>query len=366
MKDWRGRWGAWRNRLAVSPRFQKHAFANPLLRPMARRRARTVFDLTAGFVYTQILTALVRLELLDPLADHPMTIAEAAAASALPLEGAERLLRGGVAIGLLERRGEAFGLSMAGAVLRAQPGLAAMIRHHALLYEDLRDPVALLRGETDPSMARFWRYIGERDRLNAADVAEYSALMAESQHMVAEQALAAYPPRRHRKLLDIGGGEGVFARAALTAAPDLSATVFDLPAVAERARAAFAEAGLSARADAVGGDFDRTPPPAGADLISLIRVLFDHGDDRALAILRLARAAAGPGATLLIAEPMAEIPGAEAMGDGYFGFYLLAMRGGRPRSPKTLMALACAAGWQRPRWRAPPNPLICGVITARA
>jgi demethylspheroidene O-methyltransferase len=68
------------------------------------------------------------------------------------------------------------------------------------------------------------------------------------------------------------------------------------------------------------------PLPQGADIVtSLVRVLFDHDDAHALAILRAVRAALPRGGTLLVAEPMAGVPGAQAMGDAYFGLYLLAM-----------------------------------------
>ena len=39
------------------------------------------------------------------------------------------------------------------------PGIAAMVEHHAALYADLADPVALLRGdESDRRLARYWPY----------------------------------------------------------------------------------------------------------------------------------------------------------------------------------------------------------------
>jgi demethylspheroidene O-methyltransferase len=69
-----------------------------------------------------------------------------------------------------------------------------------------------------------------------------------------------------------------------------------------------------------------------------VRVVHDHDDERVLALLRAVRAALPPGGTLLLAEPMAGTPGAQAMGDAYFGFYLLAMGSGRPRTPQRLGA----------------------------
>ena len=55
-------------RLLGNPRFQRWAASFPLTRPLARARARGLFDLCAGFVYSQVLLACVRLDLFDVLA----------------------------------------------------------------------------------------------------------------------------------------------------------------------------------------------------------------------------------------------------------------------------------------------------------
>ena len=96
-----------------------------------------------------------------------------------------------------------------------------------------------------------------------------------------------------------------------------------------------------------------------------MRVIYDHGDERALAILRAVFRALPPGGTLLLAEPMAGAPGAPRMGDAYFGMYLLAMRGGRARTAAELTALLHAAGFEQVRELATPIPLQVGVIVAQ-
>jgi demethylspheroidene O-methyltransferase len=62
------------------------------------------------------------------------------------------------------------------------------------------------------------------------------------------------PIHRHRCLLDVGGGEGVFLAAVATRAPALRLMLLDLPAVAERARIRLAAAGLLERASIHGGN----------------------------------------------------------------------------------------------------------------
>jgi demethylspheroidene O-methyltransferase len=249
--------------------------------------------------------------------------------------------------------------------------VTAMVKHHRTLYADLADPLALLRrGEGE--LARYWAYAGGHAQgrapggLVAATTAPYSALMTVTQPLVANQVLDAYPIGRHRHLLDLGGGEGVFAAAALQRAPRLHATVFDLPAVAESARARFARLGLADRASARGGDFHRDALPEGADIVSLVRVIYDHDDAPALAILRAARRALPRGGVLLLAEPMAATGGAEPMGAAYFGMYLLAMGSGRSRSAQRLAEMLREAGFDRVRERATALPLQAGLLVARA
>jgi demethylspheroidene O-methyltransferase len=196
-------------------------------------------------------------------------------------------------------------------------------------------------------------------------VAEYSELMAVTQPMVAEQVLDAYPLARHRCLLDVGGGDGAFLMKVAERAPALKLMLFDLPAVAERAQARFARAGLADRAQAHGGSFHTDPLPAGADVITLVRVLFDHPDDRVLAILRAARTALPAHGTLLVCEPMSGTPGAEAIGDAYYGLYLLAMGKGRSRTPARIEALLHQAGFTSVELLPTRLPLQTRVLRAR-
>lgn len=365
----RDRWCAWRDRVLADRRFQRWAARFPLTRPIARRRARGLFDLVAGFVYSQVLLACVRLRLFEILAEGPQTLAALAPRLSLPEEAAERLLAAAVSLQLVERRsGGRFGLGPLGAPLVGDTAIAAMVEHHATLYADLRDPVALLRGQAGATaMSNYWPYAAgdAPGALTPERVSEYSALMSASQPLVAEQVLASYPLLRHRCLLDVGGGEGTFLKAVAAYAPDLRLMMFDLPAVAERARVRLAEAGLAHRATAFGGSFFDDPLPTGADIATLVRVLFDHSDARALAILKAVRQVLPPHGTLLIAEPMAGTPGAEAMGDAYFGFYLLAMGKGRSRSAADLTALLHQAGFDRVRLLATPMPLQTQVMVAQ-
>jgi demethylspheroidene O-methyltransferase len=268
------------------------------------------------------------------------------------------------------RRGDRYALGRLGAPMVGNSGIASMVEHHATLYDDLADPVALLRGDgRPPAMAGYWPYAAHDGqataRLTAEQVAEYSTLMSLTQPMVAAEVLDAYSFQRHRCLLDIGGGEGTFLRAVAQRAPHLQLKLFDLPAVAARAHVRFEAWGLRDRSEALGGDFFVDELPRGADIVSMIRVAFDHPDERVLALLRAVRRALPDDGTLLLAEPMAGAPGAAAMGDAYFGFYLLAMGRGRPRSASDFSALLREAGFDGGRSVPTLLPLQTGIVVAR-
>jgi demethylspheroidene O-methyltransferase len=142
-------------------------------------------------------------------------------------------------------------------------------------------------------------------------------------------------------------------------------TLFDLPAVAAIARERLAASPVAAQCEAIGGDFTTDALPSGADAVSLVRVLHDHDDDVALVLLRAIRKALPPGGTLLIAEPMAGTRGAEPVGDAYFGFYFLAMGGGRARTPARIKEMLSEAGFSRSRLLRGRMPMVARVMVAQ-
>lgn len=361
------RWIAWRNGVLSSPRFQHFAARFPLTRGVARGKARALFDLVAGFVYSQVLAACVATGLFDLLAGTPLSLADIAVRTDLPPAGALRLLRAAAALDLVQPlSGDRWTLGPAGAALRGNYGITEMIAHHHLLYADLADPVALLRsGGGGGALGGFWRYAGAPGAGDAAQVAAYSGLMAASQPLVAAQILDAYPFAAHRRMLDVGGGEGRFVESVAARVPGLALALFDLPAVGERARERFAAAALAPRVTVHGGSFLDDPLPPGYDLITLVRVLHDHDDAAALVLLRAVHAALPAGGRLLVAEPMAGTRGARASGDAYFGLYLLAMGSGRPRTPGEIRAMLLAAGFASARAVRTALPLTCRAIVAR-
>ena len=190
--------------------------------------------------------------------------------------------------------------------------------------------------------------------------------MAASQHFVADEVLASVNFRDVDRLLDVGGGHGAFLSAIGRAHPHLELGLFDLPEVVKTGGPTLAAAVGAHRVTAHPGNFFNDSIPQGYDMVSLIRIFHDHDDAPAQALLANIRASLVPGARLLIAEPMARIPGAEPMGEAFFGLYLWAMGSGRPRSPAEIIAMLRKAGFARARSVATAQPVNASVIVAHA
>ena len=342
---------ALRNRLIGAPRVQRLSRRLPVLRGIARRDGERLFDLMAGFVYAQTLAAAMEFGLLERLRDgRARTVADLG----LPLadQRAEALCRAAAGIGLVDLAGEGrFRLGRMGIVALSAPGIAALVRHHALFYRDLADPAALLRGGVETELAGFWSYV-QGGAVEPEQAAAYSALMASTQALVADEVLDAVRLDDVRHLVDVGGGTGAFLTAVGRRYPEARLTLFDLPEVV---------AGAAGRFTAAGGDFRRDPLPEGADTISLVRVLFDHDDAVVSDLLARVAAALPRGGRVIVAETMA---GArpDRFGDTYFGFYTMAMGSGKVRSAAQIRALLRAAGFRETRVAPTERPFIARVV----
>jgi hypothetical protein len=157
----------------------------------------------------------------------------------------------------------------------------------------------------------------------------------------AEAMLAAHDFSAFQTVVDVGGGSGMLLAAILNRYSEIQGTLFDLPAVVERARSVISGSGLDGRFRAEGGDFFSSVP-AGADAYILQHIIHDWEDREAIAILRNCREAMNADSRILLVEMV--IP----PGNGpFFGKWLdlmMLLVGGRERTEEEYRQLFAAAG----------------------
>jgi hypothetical protein len=109
-------------------------------------------------------------------------------------------------------------------------------------------------------------------------------------------------PGAARRLIDVGGGSGVYTIAFLQACPEMSATLFDLPEVVDIGREHIKEAGLMDRVDLVGGDLYTDFLPAGHDLALVSAIIHMNSPEQNLELYKKIFDALDPGGRIVIRD----------------------------------------------------------------
>ena len=353
------------DQLIARPGFQARALRWPIINRFARRDGAEIFHLIQGFVSSQVLLALIEIEVLDHLAQGPATVEALAQTTRTQPDRLRVFLQAGAAMGLLKRkRGDRYGLARKGAALRGVPGLTDMILHHKALYQDLAAPKELLQGKTDTELAAFWPYVFAAPGIEDGAAERYSDLMARSQRIVADDTLRRVSFAQADHIMDVGGGSGAFLAAVARAYPSVRLSLFDLPETQAAAQRFLASEGVADRITRIPGSFRDGALPDGADVITLIRVLYDHSDDTVRDLLAKVHAALPPGGRLVVSEPMSGGAKPDPITDVYFAIYTLAMGTGRTRSAAEIATLLREAGFTGVTTQTPIRSYVTRTLTA--
>ena len=355
--------------MVMSPKFQKWAANTPLIKLIAKKDGEKIFDLMSGFVYSQTLLAMTELNLFTYLKGEALSSEQLSKKIQIRKKSIEVLCQSGCAIGVLELvDNEKYCLSRLGASVASVPGLQMMIRHHRLFYEDLVDPVRLLKNEVNTHMSKYWPYVLNGDQKNKLEpevAGIYSDLMRSSQKLVAEETLRIFSFSSVKQLLDLGGGTGAFIEEVSKVTSGISFCLFDLPEVVKKAKTLpFFNTGEN-QVSIHGGSFLVDVIPKGFDTITLIRVLYDHDDGVVIELLKKVYDALPYNGQVVISEPMSGGKTPTRSGDSYFGFYTMAMSTGRPRSMKTHEAFLKKVGFQSVKKHKGTRQFVTQVISAK-
>jgi cyclopropane fatty-acyl-phospholipid synthase-like methyltransferase len=159
-----------------------------------------------------------------------------------------------------------------------------------------------------------------------------------------DAVLNAYDFAGAGRILDVGGGRGSVARALVARFSDLKCGLFDLPAVADRARESFAADGLSDRCTVEAGSFFDAIP-SGYDTYLLKHVLHDWDDAKCVIILSNVRRTIGSDGRLLVLEcvvPSGNGPSVTKESD----LLMLALLAGKERTEAEFQSLLAKTGFE--------------------
>jgi O-methyltransferase domain len=310
-----------------------------------------LMQMMLGYYLSRSLHVAATLGIADLVAAGTRGAGELAAATGTHAPSLRRLMRWLASNGLfVEEDDGAFTLTPIGECLRS--GVPGSMRAGVLLFTGMtQDAWRDLLYSVQTGEPAFPRVFGTDSFSYMAqhpdDAANFDAAMADFTAFVAAAVSAAYDFSGLGTLVDVGGGNGMLLAGILRANPSLRGILFDLPHVAERARARLADDGLADRCTAIGGDFFTDVPPGG-DAYVLKHVIHDWDDARALAILRSCRRAMRAHAKLLIVEgiyPARVEASLASRAAASNDMNMLVCTGGRQRSEAEFRTLYAQAGF---------------------
>jgi hypothetical protein len=301
-----------------------------------------VLQLLMGLWNAQIVATAARFGVADLMATGVHDVDSLAHECGADPGALYRLLRACAAIGIvIETEPRRFALTPAGECLRSNVEnslrdflIAETAPGHWLPWGRLYDAVRDGRSVAGDVLGMPpWEYYAK----NPEEGLSFARGMGNLSAIVAQDVTRVYDASGFKRIVDVGGSQGVLLASLLATNPNATGVLFDLPEV-------IANAPADPRIERVGGDFFKECPPDG-DLYLLKSILHDWPDDRCAEILKSIHNAAKPGAKLLVVEmllPDTPQPSPVALMD----LNMLVMLDGRERTAAEMAALLASGGFR--------------------
>lgn len=303
-----------------------------------------------GSWITQGLWAAADMGIADLLAAGPRTAEELARSTRTHAESLYRLMRALASFGIFgQDEQDRFSLTPVSDRLRSDvPGSqrAFAIMMGAEFYAAWGELLHSVRTGEPGFHKRFGMPFFEYMTQHPERHALYDEAMTGIHGPETDAMLDAYDFSAFKTVTDVGGGNGSALMTILRRHPALRGILFELPAVADRARTGCLTPGLKNRICIEGGDFFASVP-SGADVYVLRHILHDWQDEDAVKILCNCREAMHPDSTLLVVEMV--IPTGDAPGFGKWLDLMMLLVAGRERTEAEYGRLFSAAGLKMTR-----------------
>lgn len=320
-------------------------------------------DLVGAGVFRAVATAL-KLGLIDALYPQPRTAAELARQINADERAVTVLLELLVASGYVRRNDAQYGCTSMTAkwlLPSSQTSVASLVRFFqdfVLPFWDIHIEESIRQGK--PSVTLY----ESLDQTPGGWKSAQDWFTAAARLIGDEVVSKAKLPHTARRLLDIGGGHGLFSVKFCQRYPGLSATVFDQPEPLAAARETIATEKIEDKVSAVAGDYWCDDLGSGYDVTLLFNIIHANKPEENIELFRKVSRVLNPRGQVVILEQLAEPTSKNAVGAlvQFLGLTFLAVLGGQTYQYEQVAEWLTTAGLSKPKRvkirRAPGSSLI--------
>jgi len=256
-----------------------------------------VIRLANGYWGVFALQALAATGLAARLAKGPATANALAASLGLDPKGADMLLVACKGLGLLGGRGDGYALAP-GLEQLLDPDSPDSLHNYIMHMHDMAPDWARL-----PQAVASGRPVAQRGGQHDSPARRhFYGAMAELARMRAPLVAPSLGLRPGMRLLDLGGGPGIYALSFARFQPGLAATVFDLPGAEPHFRREAKSRGLEGKVGYIVGDYNNDDLGGPYDVVWLSQVLHGAGPEVCRKLVGKAAQALAPGGALWVQE----------------------------------------------------------------
>ncbi len=263
----------------------------------------SILEQAREFQRSRILLSAVELEIFPILAPGALSVEEVAGKIGADVRGTGILLDALTALELLEKKDGRYILPLELVPFLSdesvETSVLPMLRHWGNLWLTWSNLTEVVR--SGYSEAVFPDGKGKEVRQKAFIEAMHVTGLINAKAIVSRVDL-----KETRKLLDIGGGSGVYTIAFLIENPDLSAFLFDLPPVLEITRNFISRESLLDRVELVPGNFQVDELPGGCDTAWLSAIIHQNSLSENMKLFSKIHTALLPGGRLIIRDHIME------------------------------------------------------------
>jgi O-methyltransferase/methyltransferase family protein len=305
-------------------------------------QAQAMIELFNSYIPTRVIYVAAKLDLADHIGDHGAVAQELAAKLNVHPDALYRFMRVLAGLGVLRQEGDdRFFVTAFGDTLRKNSSQSVRdyaIYSHESTYERVGKLLDSIRSG-EPAVDDYFAKLGSDPERQAI----FLAGSGNKSRVETAAIIAGYDFSRCGRVVDVGGGNGSFLSAVLTACEQVSGVLFDQSAAIEAAKSG--RGGPMPRCEFVAGNFFDAVPPGG-DTYILKRILDDWPDDKVLQILQNCRKVMPSGCRLLIIEPLMGPSNKLCPGHLADMNFLVTFKGGRIRTEEEHAKLLQQAGFR--------------------
>jgi ubiquinone/menaquinone biosynthesis C-methylase UbiE len=315
-----------------------------------------------GYWQSRALLTAVEVGLFEALGRPGRRTARAlAAALGTQARATELLLDALTGLGVLVKRGASYAVrrEMRPYLGEGPESALGMLRHHARLWGAWNHLTESVRAGAPPEPEGGFRGGPEAARA-------FTVAMRDGAVRLAPRVAEEVSFRGHRRLLDLGGGPGVYAVAFARQEPGLEVIVVDLPHVCDVGRELVAqEQDVADRIAYQSADLDHDALPA-ADAAFLSHVIHSQTETEVKSLFRRVRRALAPGGTFVVRDFFTSPDRTQPPGASLFALNMLVNdTGGRSYSAREVADWLRRAGFRTARPRRSKLVPDSGYVIAR-